>query len=205
MKIGETKIQLELRWQTPESWKAMALHDLDGFLQDHAANERKVCGCALQLAVQHPTRRPLVEAMIDLAQEELRHFRAVYDLLVARGRTLGQDIPDPYMGTLRRALRKQMVDEYLLDRLVLYAIIEARGAERFRMMAEALPPSGVKTFYERLVKAEERHHAVYLELAYHYYSDPGATGDSPVAARLDELLDLEAATIAKLPLRPALH
>ena len=145
---------LKLRYTTPEDWKQVALSDLGAFLQDHAANERKVGHAALSLAVQHPDRRELVDAMIDVSREEMLHFRQVYDLLVARGLTLGIDVPDRYMGALFRTLRRKVVDEYLLDRLVLFGVVEARGCERFRMISEALEPGSLKTFYEELTASE---------------------------------------------------
>lgn len=190
---------LRLRHDTPPEWAEVALADLDAFLRDHAANERKVSGSALSLAVQHPDKQELVGQMIDLAQEELDHFRRVYDILVGRGRTLGHEGPDPYMSELRKAIRSPDVEVYLLDRLVLFAIIEARGCERFALLAEALEPGELKDFYQDLVRSEARHHATYLKLARRYF-DP-----ERVDQRLDELLDLEAGVARDLPLRPALH
>lgn len=190
---------LRLRYQTPPEWTSLTLARLDEFLQDHAANERKVSHSALTLAIQHPHRAELVAALIPLAQEELEHFRLVYEALVARGRTLGLDAPDPYMGRLRRALRKRDVDEYLLDRLLLFGIIEARGFERFKMLADALEPGPLKALYDDLSRSEARHYATYLRLARRYFSA------ADVEARLDALLDLEAEVLRGLPLRPALH
>src|SRR5690606_22254490 len=97
---------LRLRHETPAAWTEVAIAELDAFLQDHAANERKVSQSALQLAVQHPDHERLVTTMIDLAQEELDHFRRVYELLRARGQGLGLDAPDPYMGKLRQAVKQ---------------------------------------------------------------------------------------------------
>lgn len=197
------QIMLKLRHDTPREWAQVALAELDAFLQDHAANERKVSQSALALVAQHPTRRALTDALIPIAEEELLHFRQVYELLVARGQTLVQDLPDPYMRELRRAIATPDIDGYLLDRLVLFGIVEARGCERFALMATALAESGADPaltgFYEDLVRSESRHHATYIKLARTYF-DPAR-----VAERLDALLDLEAAVARGLPLRPALH
>jgi tRNA-(ms[2]io[6]A)-hydroxylase len=190
---------LGLRHATPVSWAPLAVADLDRFLQDHAANERKVSASALTLAVHHPERAELVEAMIDLAREELEHFKRVHDLLVERGRPLGQDSPDPYMGALHRRMRKLRAREYLLDRLIVFAIVEARGCERFALLARALEPGPLRDFYTHLTRAEARHHALFLHLAHTYY------GKAEVAARLDEVLDAEAEIARRLPLRAALH
>ncbi len=191
--------RFELRHSTPLRWTAIAIADLDLFLQDHAHNERKVSASAMQLALHHPARRQLVDAMVDLAIEELHHFKRVYRVLLQRGQTLGQDAPDPYMGPMRRLIRKPDSDAYLLDRLLVYAVVEARGCERFTMLAEALEPGPVKTLYMDLSRAERRHHEQFLELASLYFEADA------IAARLEELLDAEAEIARSLPLRPALH
>ncbi|MEM7245539.1 MAG: tRNA-(ms[2]io[6]A)-hydroxylase [Acidobacteriota bacterium] len=191
---------LRLRHDTPPEWSALALDRLDEFLQDHAANERKVSQSALTLVTQHPRKTELAEALIAVAQEELDHFRQVHEHLLRRGSTLAQDLPDPYMTKLRAGLRKGEVDEFLLDRLVLFGIIEARGCERFRMISEALPEEDpLQPFYVDLTRSEARHHALYIDLARRYFPKDA------VDARLDELLDFEAEVMAALPLRPALH
>lgn len=190
---------LQLRCPTSSLWLRIVLHDLDAFLQDHAANERKVSASALKLAVEYPERRVLVESMIDLAREELEHFKRVYDALAARGKGLALDAPDPYMGALQRVMRKRVGDEYLLDRLLIFATVEARACERFGALADGLPLGDLKHLYERLTRAESQHHALFLRLARTYF--PKAEVD----ARLDEILDAEAKIVATLPLRPALH
>ncbi len=190
---------LELRHTTPASWTAVALGDLDAFLRDHAANERKVSGSALWLAVHYPDHEELVTAMIELAREELAHFQLVYQVLRERGHGLGQDYPDPYMGRMHRLMRKGVTREHLLDRLLAFAIVETRGCERFRLLADALPAGRLRDLYVNLVGAEARHHAIFLRLAKLYY--PAAE----VAAQLDRLLDGEAEITRALPLRPALH
>lgn len=190
---------LRLRSSTSPAWVDAVRADVDAFLQDHAANERKVSASAMTLAVQHPDRRPLVNAMVELAREELTHFARVYALLTARGRGLAQDAPDPYMGALRRLVRKVEVEAYLVDRLIVFAVVEARACERFALLAAALPDAGLRAFYADLTRAEARHHALFLRLAQHYASPPA------LAARLAEVLDAEAALLASLPIRAALH
>jgi tRNA-(ms[2]io[6]A)-hydroxylase len=190
---------LDLRYHTPPEWLELVRDNMVAFLQDHAANERKVSQSALGLAVQHPKRRELVDAMVELACEELEHFRQVYALLTARGSDLGVDGPDPYMTELRRGVRKPDVDAYLLDRLLLFGIIEARGFERFHMLATGLDDTQLSSFYTELSRSEARHHATYLTLARTYFDE------ERVEQRLDALLDREAEVMRGLPLRPALH
>jgi tRNA-(ms[2]io[6]A)-hydroxylase len=190
---------IELHHQTPIAWKEVLLADIDSFLCDHAHNERKVSQSALTLAIQNPRRWDLVDAMVSLAQEELKHFAQVMQFLKARGTPLAKIGGDPYTATLFAAIKHRDVNRYLLDRLVLHAIIEARGYERFVMAGDALPPGSLKNFYQALAKAEERHQMVYLELAEGYFEK------ALVEERLNALLDLEAGELKKLPLRAGLH
>lgn len=190
---------LRLRTETSTDWLAAVRADVDAFLQDHAANERKVSGSALQLAVQHPERAALVDAMVALAREELDHFAQVYALLRRRGRGLAQDAPDPYMGALHRIIRKAEVRTFLLDRLLVFAVVEARACERFGRLAEGLAEAELRAFYAELTRAEARHHALFVRLAH----EVGTRAE--VASRLAEVLDAEAAIVTALPARPALH
>jgi tRNA-(ms[2]io[6]A)-hydroxylase len=190
---------LRLRSATAPAWVDAVAGDLDAFLQDHAANERKVSGSALRLAVQYPERPPLVDAMVRLAGEELEHFTRVYDALVARGRTLAQDAPDPYMSALRRLMRKRDVEEYLVDRLIVFGVVEARACERFALLGKELADADLREFYRQLARAEARHHGVFMRLAHRY------AACKAVQQRLGEVLDAEAEIIAALPIRAALH
>lgn len=190
---------LRLRYQTPRDWQDAVLTDVDAFLQDHAHAERKVATSALTLAAQSFRHSELVTAMVELAQEEITHFGQVHELLLARGKTLGQDRPDPYMGPMFKLLRKRDVNEYLLDRLLLFGVVEARGCERFRMVSEVLPAGPVRDFYVELTRCEARHHALFVRLARRYFDG------EQVTARLDTLLDAEAEIVAGLPFRAALH
>src|SRR5713226_3943175 len=88
---------------------------------------------------------------------------------------------------------------YLMDRLLVAGVVEARGCERFGMVAEALPPGAVKELYDDLCRSEAHHHQLFIALARRYFAA------DEVADRLTELLEVEAKIIEQLPLRPALH
>lgn len=190
---------LRLRTPTTDTWLATVLADLDGFLQDHGANERKASASAVLLAVHYPERRALVDAMVELAREELEHFAQVYGVLTRRGLSLGVDSPDPYMGALTRLMRKGHALHFLLDRLLVFGIVEARGCERFEILSHALPDAELRAFYAELTRAEARHHGLFVRLAY------TIAPRAEVNARLDALLDAETAIIAELPVRAAVH
>jgi tRNA-(ms[2]io[6]A)-hydroxylase len=189
---------IRLRHHTPAEWVGIVEGDVTAFLQDHAANERKVSQSALNLAVQHPARTDMVAALIDIAREELEHFKRVFDLLVARGDRLAFDVADPYMGAVHRAVKRPHVDDYLLDRLVMFGIVEARGHERFALLSEGLGDPELRRVYASFMNAEARHHGVYLDLA------RGAFDSDRVDERLDALLDVEAEIARSRPLRPSL-
>ncbi|MFK7991691.1 MAG: tRNA isopentenyl-2-thiomethyl-A-37 hydroxylase MiaE [Sandaracinaceae bacterium] len=193
-------MRLELRHATPEDeWVTLVESRLVPFLQDHAANERRVSNAALTLAVQHPDRAELVDAMVETSLEELTHFRLVYRLLKERGATLSREAPDPYMKRLRRETSHRDREVWLLHRLVLFAIVEARGFERFSMLADGLSDPSLREVYGGLARAEARHKGLYLRLA------RASFDESDVARCLDRFLDLEADVIGSLPLRAALH
>lgn len=190
---------LELRFATPPDWLRAVESDVDAFLQDHAANERKVCHSALTLAAQYPGRLQLVDASIEIAREELEHFMQVHALLKRRGRGLAQDAPDPYVGGMRRLERKGREGLQLMDRLLIFSVVEARGYERFAILAGGLSDASLRDFYAELARSEARHRATYLRLARNYF------GAEAVAPRLSEMLDAEAELAAAQPLRAALH
>ena len=183
---------------TSPAWTRAVLRDFDSFLQDHANCERKASGSAMNLASHYPDRPELVSAMIDLAREELEHFARVYEHMAARGILLAPDRKDPYVKRLSAEFRKGSA-EYFLDRLLAAGILEARGCERFGLVAAALPAGPLKDLYRDIARSEVRHQGLYLDLARRYFEEP------VIASRLDELLDAEARIVTDLPPRPALH
>lgn len=190
---------LRLRYDTPAEWTQAVLDDFDTFLQDHASNERKASASAITIAVHYPDYTDVVDAMVDLAREELDHFKQVYDILVRRKQTLGRDAPDPYMTEMRKLVRTHREDEYFLDRLLVFGVVEARGCQRFTALSEALPDPSLKSFYADLARSEGRHHGLFVRLARSYCES------DRVNARLNAILDAEAEIARDLPLRAAVH
>ena len=189
---------MKLRLPSPAGWLEAVLCDFDAFLLDHASSERKASAQALSLVAHYADREDLVEAMIDLAREELAHFQQVVRILSARGLTLVPDRRDRYVGELRHHIRRGS-DDYFLDRLLLCGIVEARGCERFRLIASALPRGELANFYHEISASEASHEALFIDLARTYF--PGSTVDR----RLEEFLDLEAEILCDLPFLAALH
>ncbi len=187
-----------LRYATPTEWTDTVIADFDTFLIDHAAAEKKAAGMAMSMLSHYPDREVLVSAMLDLALEEMTHFREVVKLMQKRGVILGADTKDAYVGQLRKLMRKGS-EVYFMDRLVIGGIIEARGCERFGLIAKALPEGELKKFYTAITESESRHENLFIDLAHRYFPQ------AQVDARLDELLDAEADICAALPIIAALH
>jgi len=188
----------DLKFDTPQAWTDAVLANFDFFLQDHAAAEKKASGMAVSLLSHYPDRTKLVRAMTDLAIEELIHFKQVLKLLTARGVMLADDKKDSYIKQVR-ALFRNGRDVFLLDRLLVAAVIEARGYERFYLVSKALPEGKDKDFYLAIAKSEEKHKNLFVELAYEYFDK------SEVDQRLEEILIAEGKICAGLPFTGALH
>ncbi len=188
----------QLRYPTPVSYTECVLNDFAHFLNDHAQAEKKASGMAMSMVSHYPDKPVLVKAMIDLAIEELAHFREVIKLMHQQSLTLGSDEKDPYVNQLRKHMRDG-TEVYLLDRLLIGAIIEARGCERFGLIALHHTDAELKAFYQLITDSEAKHHLLFIELATQYFDQP------VVEARLDELLTIEADIVRDLPIRSALH
>jgi tRNA-(ms[2]io[6]A)-hydroxylase len=77
--------------------------------------------------------------------------------------------------------------------------VECRGAERFRIIAEALEDQSLKAFYTSLWKAETKHGHQFVDMALEY-----GEAESTMA-RLLELAEREAEIVQTLAWRASLH
>ena len=199
---------------TPAGWLEAVLADFAEFLKDHASCEKKASGMALSIASHYPDRPDLLRAMADLAVEELSHYREVVRLLIEHGLSPGPDLRDPYIQKLNSLIRRGP-EHYLLDRLLVAAIVERRGNERFGLIADALAadhPIGLAeaehsdrasltSFYRAITASEGRHWELFLQLAEQHCTPDRLT----IAERLGELLDEEAHIMRAQCFRAALH
>lgn len=192
------KIDFELHCATHPDWVKVVLADFDAFMQDHANCERKASALALSLMMKYADRKVIIPHMIRLAQEELEHFAEVYEMMEARQIPLGKEIKDPYVNRLLEHSRSD-AEARFLDRMLISSIIEARGAERFGIIAEALTEPELKAFYKRLWAAEKKHGHLFANLMLYYFEQP------VIEKRLHQLLDAEAEIIPTLEWRPSLH
>jgi tRNA-(ms[2]io[6]A)-hydroxylase len=170
------------------AWLAAALGDLESVHADHLHCERKAAQSALSLIRSYPERGDLVAAMARLAHDETRHVIQVAALMSRRGQMASYDHGDDYAAALRRKIRVREPDR-LLDRLLVFAIIEGRSAERLGLLAGALDEPRVRALYADLATAEVRHRDTFLSLA---------RDAAPAAwrARAAELAAIEAGILA---------
>ncbi|MDC0067740.1 tRNA-(ms[2]io[6]A)-hydroxylase [Gammaproteobacteria bacterium] len=185
---------------TPSSdaWLECVLANFDEFLIDHAANERKASTMAMSLVAHYPDKPDLVREMVDLALEELTHFKQVIRLMQERDLCMTPDVKDLYINEMRHHVRGDTQD-YFLDRLLSGAVIEARGEERFRQIADQLKDQKLKAFYIALANSEKGHHQLFLRLALQYFDN------QVVDKRLAEWIVIEKTVIESTPVRSRLH
>ncbi|MBL7685990.1 MAG: tRNA-(ms[2]io[6]A)-hydroxylase [Deltaproteobacteria bacterium] len=189
---------MRLRSNTPLEWVQTVQKDMNSFLQDHAACERKASANGLSLVSHYPNRKELVKAMIEFSVEELDHYRQVYEKMEERGVVIAPDIKDEYVSRLLKQMRSGP-EAYFLDRLLVAGVIEARGCERFGLLSIHLESGPLKDFYREITRAEAQHHLLFVKLAKHYFPA------DEVEKRLDELLDFEGEMVQTLPFRAAVH
>jgi tRNA-(ms[2]io[6]A)-hydroxylase len=178
-------------------WLATALDDLDAVHADHLHCERKAAQSALSLIRSYPERADLVIAMARLAHDETRHVVQVAQLMSRRGQTASYDNGDDYAARLREHIRVKEPDR-LLDRLLVFAVIEGRSAERLQLLADALVEPQAKGLYASLADAEVRHRDIFLALA-------RDAAPAVWRARAAELAAIEATVLASHPIAARIH
>lgn len=148
---------------TPPAWVEDALAHLPELLQDHANCEKKAASTALALMFAYPEDRVLGGTLSRLAREELRHFEQVTRAMSALGVPYARQRPGRYAQGLRGAVRTGDPGRKL-DLLLTSALIEARSAERFGLLAPHLC-APLARLYADLAGAESRHFTLYLGFA----------------------------------------
>ena len=193
------KLSLDLIYNTPPEWAEQAIENFDAFLQDHADCERKASAMAMSFVAKCPDKVEIIPELIETAIEELEHFQQVYELMEKRGVELPDRMPkDLYMEQLINLCR-HTVDERLMDRMLIASIVEIRGAERFKLIANALEDLETKKFYRDLWISEAKHGHIFVKFALNYWPE------DVVYERLRFLNEEEGKICASLPWRPALH
>lgn len=152
-----------LQAPTPQKWVVSAIERWRELLVDHANCEKKAASTALALMFAYPEDHALAMSLSRLAREELRHFEQVQKVMLTLGVEFERQQPGRYASGLRSLLRTAEPGRKL-DLLLAGALIEARSAERFRLLCGRLPEP-LAGFYGQLEKSEARHFELYLNLA----------------------------------------
>ena len=148
---------------TPAAWVDHAIEHWKDLLVDHANCEKKAASTALALMFAYPEDRKLTAALSRLAREELRHFEQVQRMMETLDVPYIRQRPGRYGAGLRATMRTADPGRKL-DLMLIGALIEARSAERFRLLAPRLP-APLADFYATLERSEARHFELYLDLA----------------------------------------
>lgn len=193
------KRNLELSTPSPPAWIEAVMADFNAFLQDHADCERKASGFAMSMVAKYPDRTAIIPELIETALEEMEHFKLVYEVMAARGVQLAHVIPKDYYIENLMALRRTGREEHFLDRLCIGSVVESRGAERFRLVEEALTDPELKRFYKMLWTSEAKHGNLYVNMALRYFPEDA------VYERLNWFNAREGEIVQGLEIRAALH
>ena len=167
---------------TPQAWIDWALQHPDIVLIDHAHCEKKAASTALNLMFRYVDRPELLDALSQLAREELLHFEQVIKLMRQRGVQYDHLSPSRYAASLRKQMRNDEPGR-LVDVLIIGALIEARSCERFAALAPFVDEELGK-YYHYLLKSESRHFEDYLNLAALYAGED-------ISQRVAEFVALE--------------
>lgn len=192
--INKTKLGLHL--PTDPRWVNLTQKNLEDILTDHAYCEQKAATSCISLIQQYPDRIEMVRAIAPIVTEEWGHFRLVLNELDKRNLTLGRQRKDEYVNKLLKFQKKGgSRDERLIEKLLICALIEARSAERFRLLSLELEELELKEFYHRFMVSEAGHYRLFLDLAYQY------ADKEYVQARWQEYLKYEAKMVTTLEVR----
>ena len=191
---------LGLKLPTDPRWVDIAESNIDEILTDHAWCEQKAASNAISIIVGHPEHTEMVDALLDIAREELQHFSMVHEKIKARGNTLGRERKDNYVNELYQFLQQGGSRERrLIDRLLFAAMIEARSCERFRVLSENIKDKELASFYHDLMISEANHYTVFLGFAKKYNAGIDVEG------RWAEWLKREAEIIAGYGRKESIH
>lgn len=178
---------LGLKMATDPRWVNIVEKNIQEILIDHAWCEQKAATNAITLMVKYPHLTDLVDAMVEIANEEITHFGMVHEKIKSRGYELGPERKDPYVHDLMGYIRRGgSPTEILVDRLLFAAMIEARSCERFRILSQEINDEDLRLFYHDLMISEANHYTTFLSFARQY----GENID--VNQRWSDFLDFEA-------------
>ncbi len=193
----------KLKLPTDPRWANLAEKNISEVLTDHAFCELKAASTATSLISKFPDKTELVQAMVELVKEEIEHFHRVHELLLSRGYELGKERKDEYVNELTQFCIKSGYsrEEYLINKLLLAALIEARSCERFKVLSEHFKNSDavLSQFYHELMISEANHYTLFIGFARKY------TQNIDVEKRWNEILEFEGQIIQNYGISELIH
>ncbi len=163
------KTVLGLQLPTDPRWVNLAEMSLEEILTDHAYCEQKAATSCISLIQRYSTKEKLVTELAPIVTEEWGHFRLVLAELQKRGLKLGRQRKDAYVNALMDfQIKGGPEQETMLDRLLIFALIEARSCERFKRLSEGLDDDYLRQFYRRFMESEAGHYTLFIDLALTY-------------------------------------
>ncbi len=187
---------LGLKLPTDPRWVNLAEMDLAEILTDHAYCEQKAATSCISLIQQYPEKIDMVREIAPIVTEEWGHFRLVLAEMDKRNLTLGKQRKDEYVNALRKFQKKDgSWEDRLVEKLLVFALIEARSCERFRLLSLHIADEDLKEFYHKFMVSEAGHYRMFIDLAKRY------GGEERVKARWQEYLEKEAEILEEMTLR----
>ncbi|WP_026315458.1 tRNA-(ms[2]io[6]A)-hydroxylase [Riemerella columbina] len=189
----------KLKLPTDPRWANIAEGNIEEILTDHAWCEQKAATNAIMLITMLPEYPDIVTELLEIAQEELEHFQQVHNIIKARGYKLGRSRKDDYVNDLLKFVVQGTRDEFIVDRMLFAAMIEARSCERFKVLTENIKDEELKTFYRKLMISEANHYTTFIGFA-RQLGDP-----EKVNKRWEEWLEYEAKIIQSYGKKETIH
>jgi tRNA 2-(methylsulfanyl)-N6-isopentenyladenosine37 hydroxylase len=187
---------LGLHLPTDPRWVDLAHISLEEILTDHAYCEQKAATSCISLIQRYPDKEKLVIDLAPIVTEEWGHFRLVLAELQKRNLKLGKQRKDEYVNKLMTFQKKDGSDEErFLDKLLIFALIEARSCERFKRLSEGLNDKYLSNFYRRFMESEAGHYSLFINLAENYIEK------NKVRQRWQQWLEYESGVMKELEVR----
>lgn len=191
---------LGLKLLTDPRWANIAEGNLEEILTDHAWCEQKAATNAITIITYNSEYEDLVTTMLEIAIEELEHFRMVHEIIKERGYSLGRQRKDDYVNQLFKFMKKDgSRNDAFIDNLLFAAMIEARSCERFRVLSENIKDKSLADFYRELMISEASHYTTFIKFAKKY------SEKTNVDKRWKEWLDFEGQLILNYGKNETVH
>ena len=191
---------LGLKLPTDPRWVNIVEKNIEEILTDHAWCEQKAASNAISIITKFPEYTEMVSELMEIALEEMEHFKMVHEKIKERGLKLGRERRDEYVHDLMTFInRGGNREQRLSDKLLFSAMIEARSCERFKLLSEEIDDEDLKVFYHELMISEANHYTTFLNHA------RKVNDTDLVNKRWKEFLEYEASIIDKYGKKETMH